>query len=302
MKMRMHVGGRGVRTLAHPLGFGGPVGGTPSVVAGIVDQMSDWDISSPDQACAFNLRVIPGTGPVILIQYRTPPSMTWQFGARSARHPDHPHCATKLQTGLVTVQPRGPLGTISVRLRPEAAAHLLGGSMQPFLDAQIGLDDLFRPGEVSLLVEMIAEAQTSAERFARVEQFLLANLHASRADPLACRAAAMLRRTPHLRVRQLADRLDVSERNLSRRFDAMFGMGAKQFSRIARLERAMTVRGQGATWAHTAYEAGFSDQAHMIKDFAEIVGVPPAELVRPSSPMSAPRTPMRGSLDISKRR
>jgi len=154
--------------------------------------------------------------------------------------------------------------------------------MQYFLDARIGLDDLFGAGRVSLLVEMLAEARTSVQRFACVEGFLAANLRERRVNPMACRAAALLRQRLHLRVRRLAARLDVSERHLSRSFRAMFGMSPKRFARIARIESAWSARSQGASWADIAYATGFTDQAHMIKDFTEIVGVPPAQLVRPA--------------------
>jgi len=153
--------------------------------------------------------------------------------------------------------------------------------MQYFLDAQIGLDDLFGSTRVSLLVERLAEAATSAERFACVESFLAANLRECRANSVARRAAALLRQTPHLRVRHLAVQLDVSERHLSRSFQAMFGMSPKRFARISRIESAWWARSQGASWADVACATGFTDQAHMINDFTEIVGVPPAQLVRP---------------------
>jgi AraC-like DNA-binding protein len=150
--------------------------------------------------------------------------------------------------------------------------------MQFFLDTRIDLDDLFGTSRVSLLVEMLAEARTSAERFARMERFLAANLRERRVKPVACRAAALLRQNPSLRIRRLAARLDLSERHLQRSFQAMFGMSPKQFARIARIERVWSARGQGASWADIAYAARFTDQAHMVNDFTEIVGVSPAQL------------------------
>jgi AraC-like DNA-binding protein len=128
---------------------------------------------------------------------------------------------------------------------------------------------------------MLAEARTSAGRFACMERFLAANLRERRVEPMACRAAALLRQYPHLRIRHLAARLDISERHLSGRFQAMFGMSPKQFARVARIERVMSAWAQGASWADIAHAAKFADQAHMINDFNEIVGVPPAQLVRP---------------------
>ena len=104
---------------------------------------------------------------------------------------------------------------------------------------------------------------------------------------VACRAAALLRESPHLRIRHLAARLDVSERHLSRSFQAMFGMSPKHFARIARIERVWSARGQGASWADMAYAAKFTDQAHMVNDFTEIVGVPPAQLEDPRGELCA---------------
>jgi methylphosphotriester-DNA--protein-cysteine methyltransferase len=97
------------------------------------------------------------------------------------------------------------------------------------------------------------------------------------------RAAFLLRWNTQLRVRHLAARLDVSESHLSRNFQAEFGMSPKQFARMARIESVLSARAQGADWADIAYATRFTDQAHMINNFAEIVGMPPTHLVRPSS-------------------
>ena len=264
----------------YPLEDAGPVVGRSSMLADYVDEMADWEISCPDQAEALTLKVIPSTAPALVIHYRTPFTLTWQFGSRSFGQHEYRHYATVYRTGVVVARPRGPLGLICVRLRPEGAAWLLG-DLQDFLDARISLDDLFGTRRVSLLVEMLAEARTSAGRFVCMERFLAANLRERRVTPVACRAAALLRQGPHLRVRHLAARLDVSERHLSRGFQAMFGMRPKQFARIARIESAWSARSQGASWADIAYAARFVDQAHMINDFTGIVGVPPAQLVRP---------------------
>ena len=264
----------------YPLEEAGPVVGKSSMLADYVDGIADWEIACPDQAEALTVKVIPTTAPALVIHYRTPFNLTWQFGSRGFSQAEYRHYATMYHTGVVVARPRGSLGFICVRLKPEAAAALLGERLEDFLDAQIGLDDLFGSSRVSLLVEMLAEARTSAERFARVERFLTANLRERGVNPVACRAAALLRQSPHLRVRPLAARLDVSERHLSRSFQAMFGMRPKQFARIARIESAWSARSQGASWADIAYAARFTDQAHMINDFTEIVGLPPAQLVR----------------------
>lgn len=271
----------GVRTFTHPAPYAGPSLGKSSLLVDLIDEMADWDIACPDQARALSLKIIPGTSPVLVINYRTPPALTRSFGPQAFRHPDRRNCATRMNRGLVIVQPGGALGVIVVRLRAETAASLLGERMLDVLDAQIGLDELFPAGRLSSLEEALAQARTSAERFAIVEKFFRFNLRKRPADPVISRAAAFLRRNPQLRIRQLAARMDISERQLLRGFNAMFGMGTKEFARVARLEWVMAARACGASWGDAAYQFGYSDQAHMINEFTEIVGVSPAELVRP---------------------
>jgi AraC-like DNA-binding protein len=281
MNDNVHISRFGVSVL--PPEYAGPVWVTSSVLADLVESMVDWDIARPEQAQGLTFKCVPGAAVLLLIQYRTPIIWTRQFGSRDLGGPDCRHFVTKRQSGVVVLQAGGPVGTICVHLKPERAASLLGERLQCFLEAAIGLDDIFGAGQVSLLEEMLSEAETSAERFACVERFLAANLRPRRVEPVACRAAAVLQRNPHLRVRRLAAQLDISERHLSRNFQAMFGTSPKQFARLARIESVMSARAQGATWADTAHTAGFTDQAHMINNFTEIVGMPPAQLVRPPS-------------------
>jgi AraC-like DNA-binding protein len=277
--------------------FPGPVHGTSSVLVGLVDGMADWDIACADQAKALTIKAIPGTAPFLMVHYRTPVVRFLQFGSHGFRHPQDRHFATKLQSGAIIAQPRGPLGTIVVRFRPEAAVRLLGEPLRHLLDAQIRLDDLFGGSRAAVLEEMLAEAKTSAERFACLETFLVANLRPRQDESIGSRAAALLGRSPHMRIRQLAARLDVSERHLSRSFNETFGMGPKQFARIARIEKAWALRSIGAQWADIAYATGFADQAHMIRDFTEIVGMSPAQLLLPESGAPA-KTPSPQGSDV----
>jgi len=277
MRHRVHL--HVVRGFAGARQYDGPILGTSRALAGFVDGMADWDIACPDEAKALTIKAIPGVAPFLMLHYRTPVLRISQFAGRSLGHPHDRHFATNLHSGAVIARPRGPLGAIVVRFRPETASQLLGEPPRHFLDAQIRLDDLFGRSQLSLLEERLSEARSSSHRFAHVERFLLAHLHPREDRPIACRAAALLSRRPLLRVRDLAGRLGVSERHLARSFNDTFGMGPKHFARIARIERVWSMRARGATWAEIAYAAGFADQAHMINDFAQIVGMSPGQLL-----------------------
>ena len=287
IKQRVYIRNCSVSSALPPGEYVGPVFDTSSVLPDVVDETWDWDVACPHQARALSFKCTPSNGLNLLVHYRTPMRSTWQFGSRLYRHTERRHFATMLPNGIVTSLPRGALGMMVVRLKPEAATRLVGERLRFFFGAGIGLDDLFGATRVSLLEEQLSEATTSAERFSHMRTFLLSNLRLRQAGSVVSRATALLRRNPRLRVRQLAARLDVSERHLFRDFSAMFGMGPKQFARIARIESVLSARAQGAPWADIAYATGFTDQAHMINDFTAIVGMSPAELIRLPSRASA---------------
>jgi len=249
-------------------------------LAEIVERITDWDVPDGNVARAIRPKALPCTTPHLIVQYRVPMRSDRHFGSTGYRHRQYGHVVTALRTGVVTVRPSGPLGFLLVRLKPEAAARLVGDRMQEFINEKINLGDLFNAGKVSLLEEMLMEASDGATRFARIESFLLRNLRQCQPDSVVSRAAQYLRRYPALRVRKLAAQLGVGERHLSRSFRAMFGASPKQFARVARIEKIFAMRQAGSAWADIAYACGFADQAHMINDFDAIVGETPQQLFR----------------------
>ncbi|MGP0093262.1 MAG: helix-turn-helix domain-containing protein [Xanthobacteraceae bacterium] len=189
-----------------------------------------------------------------------------------------------MQSRAVTLRPSGPLGGVMVRLKPEAAVRIAGSTVDEFRDAAFSLCDVFSPTEVSLLDEMLAEAPDAVARVTAVQAFLLRRMRDDGPDPLVCQAARWLRRDPTLSVRHLASRLDISERHLSRRFQATIGATPKQFARIVRIGKVVATARQHRTgWVDIAQSCGFNDQAHMINDFNAMVGSPPQTFFRATS-------------------
>lgn len=84
------------------------------------------------------------------------------------------------------------------------------------------------------------------------------------------------------RVGQLADRVGVSRRTLQRLFAEYVGVGPKWvIQRFRILEAAAAAHtGEVTDWARLAHELGFSDQAHLTRVFADVVGTPPATYQR----------------------
>src|SRR5258708_20790431 len=100
-----------------------------AAVADLVEAIWDWDITDGDTATGLTIKIPPSTVPYFVVQYRTLTHCRWQLGADSYDHKNYGHVLTQTQSGTFAVRPRGPLGVITARLKPEGAARLARASM-----------------------------------------------------------------------------------------------------------------------------------------------------------------------------
>ncbi len=80
-----------------------------------------------------------------------------------------------------------------------------------------------------------------------------------------------------VRVRDLAADLGVGERRLERAFDVAVGLSPKRLARVARLQAVLiSFNSRQSSLAATAADCGYADQAHLTREFRELVGTSPA--------------------------
>ena len=110
-------------------------------------------------------------------------------------------------------------------------------------------------------------------------------------DPLA--GAAFASRD----LRHLARESGYSDRQLRRRVLAATGHSPKRLMRIGRMQRLL-LGGRRHTWARTAAEHGFFDEAHMVNDVRDLAGCTPHALAALMADPSKPAGAVRGSLEV----
>jgi AraC-like DNA-binding protein len=241
-----------------------------SLLSDIVEAVWDCDIPDADLAKTLTIKCTPGTSLWLMGQYRTPAEM------RQGRWLLPTKCATQIQSHAVTLRPTGALGVVIVCLRSDAASRIVKAPLREFANATIHLGSLFREREVAMCDDMLAGARTSEERIAGIQSFLLGHLRPHN-DSLANRAALHLRKDPTMQIHPLAARLGCSARHLARAFNAVFGISPKRFARLARFQKILAERRYGQSWAQVAYACGLTDQAHLVREFHDIVGESPTE-------------------------
>jgi AraC-like DNA-binding protein len=84
----------------------------------------------------------------------------------------------------------------------------------------------------------------------------------------------------NVRLEHLAEQLHVSLRQLQRRFLQETGFKLKQFSRIRRFREAARelLEQTPRPWCHVAADVGYADQAHLTREFVQLIGLPPKQL------------------------
>jgi len=82
-------------------------------------------------------------------------------------------------------------------------------------------------------------------------------------------------------IAALTDELGWSRKHLANRFQDCIGLAPKTLARILRFRKAADhLSAAGLTcWSEFAVDAGYYDQAHLIREFRQLAGMTPVEYV-----------------------
>ena len=181
-------------------------------------------------------------------------------------------------TGPLVLRAAGVTRIIGVTFHPHTAGQLLKVPICVPTDRSVSVRDIVSGG---LLREL-----DDVNDVAALDRVLLAL--AKRAwgeDRLLSAVVNEVETSGFLSVGEMADRAALSPRQFERRFRQAVGIPPKLFSRMQRFQRVFGAL-EGAGWADAAIECGYYDQAHLIRDFQEFAGKPPAALLAENSDLA----------------
>jgi AraC-like DNA-binding protein len=178
----------------------------------------------------------------------------------------------------IEIEPTGKSGIIGARFLPDGAVPFLPVPITELENKAVSLADLFGEAGKQLEVDVIT-AENTNERIQLIEAFLLSHLEEPAViDRITKNCVNIIFQAGgQLDMSSLAQQAQVNRRNMERRFTATIGMSPKQLSRIVRLQATirMLEQQQFTSLTSLAYENGYYDQAHFIKDFKEFTGISP---------------------------
>jgi AraC-like DNA-binding protein len=179
-----------------------------------------------------------------------------------------------------------PVGTsiAGVRFRPGAAASVLGLPLHALRDQRTPLPEVWGPTAGELTERVLAADRPEATAARAVLGRLgrrpeVAGLPDGWPPEGPGLAEALAGRAGPGTVRQMADDLGLSERQLHRRCLVAFGYGPKTVQRVLRFQAALRDARAGRRLADVAADAGYADQAHMSREVRDLAGVPITDLL-----------------------
>jgi AraC-like DNA-binding protein len=187
--------------------------------------------------------------------------------------------AAGLHAGPVMMDSTGAAACIQVNFTPQGAHRFFGLPMSELASRMVTLEDL-GDHEILRLRERLGAEPDWARRMDLAEGFVTARLrNAPGADAAVDRAyRRILASAGTVRMSRLAGELGWSRKHLAARFQRELGLPPKSIARIARFRNVLGRAGRERSpeWAEIALACGYSDQAHLAREFLALSGTTPS--------------------------
>jgi AraC-like DNA-binding protein len=173
-------------------------------------------------------------------------------------------------------------GTILVFFKEAGAVPFFRQPLHELFRESVSLDNFMLRSELLCLEDQLAEPSSDTQMVSAVEHFLLNRMTHTAPDKLVLAALALIHKNKgNIRIKELAAQLLTSQSPLEKRFRQAVGTSPKKFAGIVRLKNAIRDYDPSGSLTGLAYEAGFYDQAHFIKEFKTFTGDTPEEFFAP---------------------
>ena len=173
---------------------------------------------------------------------------------------------------------RDHVQSLVVLFQPLGLYRLFGVPISPLTGAGTEGHAVFGP-QISSLYQRLGNAESFADRVQLLDRFFLHRLQQSR--PLDPTARAMHRlASGRCNVGDAARMIGISERQFERRSQQWAGVSPKALARVSRFQRAIAEYRSGrGCWLDIAHKVGYYDQMHLIRDFHDLGGGAPTQVV-----------------------
>lgn len=182
--------------------------------------------------------------------------------------------------GFKDIYSNDAITLIIVVFQPNGIHQLLGIPANEFLDAIIAIDAVFGKNGL-ILEEQLADQNNNHSRVELLNHFFC-NITSKKtiSNQLILNDSLnfIISNKGYFSVADLVKYTGYSERHLERKFKESIGLNPKKFGNVIRLHHFLKLiknKTDDTNLTSICYEAGFSDQSHLIKEFRKHTGISP---------------------------
>ncbi|WP_409417884.1 DUF6597 domain-containing transcriptional factor [Flavobacterium sp. PS2] len=184
--------------------------------------------------------------------------------------------------GFKDIYSGSEMSIVIVVFQPNGINQLLGITSSELRDTIITIDDIFGLEGIELQ-EKLSEQSTIQEKLSLLNHFFK-TLEAKKPMSNQLIAAASLdfifKSKGQFSLKQLVDYTGYTERHIERKFTECVGLNPKKFGNIVKIHgflKLLKNKSEDTNLTTISYDAGFSDQSHLIREFKKHTGMTPKE-------------------------
>jgi AraC-like DNA-binding protein len=173
------------------------------------------------------------------------------------------------------------IALIVVVFQPNGINQLLGIPAHEFRDIILSIDTIF--GKNGLILQEKLSEHNNQTRVELLNLFFI-NLISKKSQSnqviIDSSLDFIISNKGHISVAQLVKHTGYTERHLERKFKECIGLNPKKFGNIIKLHHFLKLlkhKSQDLNLTTICYDAGFSDQSHLIREFRKHTGITPTE-------------------------
>ncbi|MPZ36820.1 MAG: helix-turn-helix domain-containing protein [Rhizobiales bacterium] len=221
--------------------------------------------------------------PIVPVIINFGPAWSLGDGHKPGRMMRHGSFVAGMYSTYAISENTGASHCLQFNLTPIGAREIFGIPMHELSERIVDFSDVMGRAGAELETQ-IAEAVDWQTRFDILERFLIGRVADAQSVSGAVRHAwTRLSDTGGMiPVAALADELQWSRKHLASKFRQDIGLAPKTIARLLRFRRVVDrqTTDLSSRWAEVALDAGYFDQAHLIRDFRQFAGMTPVEFRR----------------------
>lgn len=238
-----------------------------------------WFVQDAAETGLKTFRTIADGTPGLIFQRSESGETLWREGKKLA-----PVFVFGQSTRFAEISTAGRLDLLGIYFQPHALRCIFGLDSNEITDSCFDLTEMTSRHESSLVGQLF-EAACPQLQLQRIGKFLhgLLGKNAPKED-FAARLALLKihEKQGNISLSELQRSLRLSERSLQRRFRQSVGLPPKLYLRIRRFQTSLAQiqRQDFNRLTDIAYDNGYADQSHFLRDFKEFTGWPPSHFLR----------------------